>query len=159
MLIGLHEAIPVSPACRQESRSTSPQLSTYQRRCPITAVWGKPQGRDSILNFVFKGRPRSRLMRHWRSQPARRARLQRFLQNINPVSPFVSQPSRWQYVRLLPHQTHVAVNGTSGATQPWENRHDPPAGLLVGGAAPPGHHSSKWRTPISILQRKSDWCP
>lgn len=33
----------------------SPQLSTSQPRCPITADRGKPQGGESTLNFVFKG--------------------------------------------------------------------------------------------------------
>lgn len=124
----------------------SPQLSTYQPRWPITADRGKPQGGDSTLTFVFKGRPRSRSMRHWRRRPAR---LERFLRNIKPVLPFVSRPSRWQYARL-PHPTHVAFKGASGIARPWETRHGRSTGLLVGGAAPPGHRSNNWRTQVEI---------
>lgn len=127
----------------------SPQLSTYQRRRPITDGPGQAAGRG-FEHWISCSR--GRLMRHWRRRPAR---LQRFLRNIKPVSPFVSRPSRWQYVRLLPHLAHVAVKGTSGITPPWERR-GPPALLVVGGAAPPGHRSHKWRTPSSILQRTSD---
>jgi hypothetical protein len=132
MLIGLHEAIPVSPACRQGSRSTSPQLSTYQRRCPITVVRGKPQGRDSILNFVFKGRPRSRLMRHWRRRPAR---LQRFLRNIKQTRLALRIAAVTMAICTAASPPNACCSQRNlGMIQPWENRRDPPARLLVSAA-------------------------
>lgn len=112
----MHEAIPASPACCQGSRSTvSPTLH-------ISATPANHGGPGQAAGRGFEhwiSCSRGRLMRHWRRRPAR---LQRFLRNIKPVSPFVSRPSRWQYVRLLPHLAHVAVKGTSGITPPWERR-------------------------------------